>query len=147
VVGTQFDVRHRAGLLSVTVTRGAVEVLPAGGAAGQAFRLHPGQRFEHREGAPTAQVTAAAPEQALGWRAGRLVYRGQTLAEVVADLNAQFARPVRIADPALAAAPVSGVFILDSEDAVVRRLALLVSAQAVPSRDGVILVRKATPKP
>jgi transmembrane sensor len=146
VVGTQFDVRHRAGRLSVTVTRGTVEVLPAGGAAGQAFRLHPGQRLEHQEGAQSAQVTTAAPEQALGWRSGRLVYRDQPLAIVVADLNAQFDKPIRVTDPALAAAPVSGVFIVDSEAAVVRRLALLVSAQAVPSRDGVNLVRNETPK-
>ena len=142
VVGTQFDVRRRDGRLSVTVTRGAVEVRPAGSAPGQAYRLHPGQRFEHLEGNPLAQVSAAAPEQALGWRSGRLVYRDQPLSAVVADLNAQFARPIRLADPKLAATPISGVFILDSEDAVVRRLALLVSAQAVPSDGGVILQRR-----
>jgi transmembrane sensor len=146
VVGTQFDVRRRAGHLSVTVTRGTVEVLPTGGAQGQAFRLHPGQRLEHQEGVQGAQVMAAAPEQALGWRAGRLVYRDQPLSVVVADLNAQFAKPIRVADPALAATPVSGVFIVDSEDAVVRRLALLVSAHTIPSGDGVTLLRSETPK-
>jgi transmembrane sensor len=146
VVGTQFDVRHRAGRLSVTVTRGTVEVLPSDGASGQAFRLHPGQRLEHQEGGLGAQVTAAAPEQALGWRSGRLVYRDQPLSVVVADLNAQFAKPIRVADPALAATPISGVFIVDSEDAVVRRLALLVSAHTVPSDGGVTLLRNETPK-
>ncbi|HEV2532012.1 FecR family protein [Phenylobacterium sp.] len=145
VVGTQFDVRHRAGHLSVTVTRGTVEVLPADGASGQTFRLHPGQRLEHQEGAISAQVAAAAPDQALGWRSGRLVYRDQPLSIVVADLNAEFAKPIRIADPALAATPVSGVFIVDSEDAVVRRLALLVSAHTVPSDGGVTLKRNETP--
>jgi transmembrane sensor len=146
VVGTQFDVRHRAGRLSVTVTRGTVEVRPRDGASGEAFRLHPGQRLEHQEGAVSAQVTAAAPEQALGWRSGRLVYRDQPLSVVVADLNAQFAKPIRVTDPALAATPISGVFIVDSEDAVVRRLALLVSAHTVPSDGGVILLRNETPK-
>ena len=122
-----------------TVTRGTVEVAPHGAGQGQTFRLHPGQRLEHQEGAVQAQVRTAAPDQALGWRSGRLVYRDQPLSAVVADLNAQFARPIRIADPKLAAAPVSGVFIVDDEDAVVRRLALLVSARAVPSDGGVIL--------
>jgi len=142
VVGTQFDVRHRAGRLSVTVTRGTVEVLPADGASGPAFRLHPGQRLEHVEGQATAQVVAAAPEQALGWRAGRLVYRDQPLSVAVADLNALFPRPVRVDDPKLAATPISGVFIVDNEDAVLRRLALLVSAQTVPSGAGVTLQRR-----
>jgi transmembrane sensor len=146
VVGTQFDVRHRAGRLSVTVTRGTVEVLPLGGASGPAFRLHPGQRLEHQEGATAAQVLTAAPDQALGWRAGRLVYRDQPLSVVVADLNAQFATPIRVTDPTLAATPVSGVFIVDSEDAVVRRLALLVSAHTVRSGDGVTLLRSEAPK-
>lgn len=141
VVGTEFDVRRRAGELAVTVTRGVVEVAPSAAGAGRAFRLHPGQRLEHREGAPLAMVTAAAPDQALGWRAGKLVYRGQPLSQVIADLNAQFPRPIRVADPALAATPISGVLILDSEDAVVRRLALLVSAKPVVSDASVTLQR------
>ena len=145
VVGTQFDVRRRAGRLSVTVTRGTVEVSPSGEGVGQAFRLHPGQRLEHLEGAALAQVSAAAPDQALGWRAGRMVYRDQPLSVVVADLNAQFATPIRVDDPALAATPISGVLILDNEDAVVRRLALLVSAQTVRSDGGVTLQRMGTP--
>jgi transmembrane sensor len=145
VVGTQFDVRRRAGRVSVTVTRGTVEVSPAGQGSGQAFRLHPGQRLDHQEGVALARVSAAAPDQALGWRSGRLVYRDQPLSDVVADLNAEFATPIRVADPALAATPISGVLILDDEAAVVRRLALLVSAQAVPSSGGVVLQRAGTP--
>jgi transmembrane sensor len=145
VVGTQFDVRRRAGRVSVTVTRGTVEVAPNGQGAGRAYRLHPGQRLEHQEGATLAQVTVATPDQALGWRSGRLVYRDQPLAGVVADLNAEFPHPIRIDDPELAATPISGVLILDDEDAVVRRLALLVSAQAVPLDGGVVLLRAGTP--
>lgn len=145
VVGTQFNVRRREGRLSVAVTRGAVEVLPAGDAPGMAFRLHPGERLDHVEGQAAAQVAAFDPAEALSWRTGRLVYRGQPLSQVVADLNAQFARPIRVSDPALAAQPISGVLVLDNEDAVVRRLALLVSAHPVTSDGGVILQRDGTP--
>ena len=145
VVGTEFDVRRRAGQLSVSVARGAVEVVPAGEAPGEAFRLHPGQRLEHAEGAAQARIALIAPDEALSWRSGRLVYRGEPLAQVVADLNAQFRKPIRIADPALAAEPISGVLVLDDETAVVRRLALLVSAHTVPSDGGVILQRNETP--
>jgi transmembrane sensor len=146
VVGTQFDVRRRDGRLAVTVTRGTVEVGPGAGSAGEAVRLTPGQRFEHVEGAAIATVTAAAPDEALGWRSGRLVYRGQPLGDVVADLNAQFRTPIRVADAGLAATPISGVLILDKEDAVVRRLALLVSARAVVSDAGVTLQPVETPQ-
>jgi len=139
VVGTQFDVRRRDGRLSVTVARGAVEVRPADGAPGRAYRLHPGQRLDHQEGQAGVSVAAAEPQEVLGWRSGRLVYRGQPLADVVADLNQQFATPIRIDDAALAAAPVSGVLILDDQDAVIRRLSLLLPISAVRSDQGVVL--------
>ena len=140
-VGTQFDVRRRDGKLSVTVAHGAVEVRPAEGAGGQAYRLHPGQRLDHMEGARVTQVATAQADEVLGWRNGRLVYRGQPLGEVVADLNQQFSTPIRIDDPELAAAPISGVLILDSQDAVIRRLSLLVPIRAVRSDAGVVLRR------
>jgi transmembrane sensor len=141
VIGTQFDVRRRAGQLSVTVARGVVEVWPSGGATGRPYRLRAGQRLSHREGSTEAQVIAAAPEEVLGWRSGRLIYRDRPLSEVVADLNQQFERPVTIAEPALADIPVSGVLVLDSQDAVLRRLALLGPIEAVRSATGVTLRR------
>ncbi|HVI33846.1 FecR family protein [Phenylobacterium sp.] len=141
VVGTRFDVRRRDGRLSVTVAEGLVEVRPTPQAGGRAFRLRPGQRLDHVEGSPQARVIAAAPEEVLGWRSGRLVYRDRPLGEVVADLNEQFPTPIRIEDPSLAATPISGVLIVDDQDAVIRRLALLVPVSAVRSGDSVILRR------
>jgi transmembrane sensor len=141
VVGTQFDVRRRDGRLAVTVARGAVEVRPTEGAGGKAYRLHPGQRLEHVEGAPDALVSAAEAEDVLAWRGGRLIYRGQPLSEVVADLNEQFPTPIRIEDPSLAAEPISGVLVLDDQAAVIRRLALLVPIRTVRSDAGVVLRR------
>lgn len=141
VVGTQFDVRRLEGRLSVTVARGAVEVRPAEGTSGRAYRLHPGQRLDHMEGATLTRVAVAEPQEVLSWRTGRLVYRDQPLHEVVADLNQQFAQPIRIEDAALAATPISGVLVLDDQAAVIRRLALLVPIEAVRSDVGVILRR------
>jgi transmembrane sensor len=146
VVGTEFDVRRRDGKLSVTVARGAVEVRPAEGAAGKAYRLHPGQRLDHLEGAPTVRVTAAEPAEVFAWRTGRLVYRGQSLGEVIADLNQQFPTQIRIADPTLAATPISGVLVLDDQDAVIRRLALLAPLRAVRSDAGLVLRREGAPR-
>jgi transmembrane sensor len=140
VVGTQFDVRRRDGRLAVTVARGAVEVRPTDG-AGKAYRLHPGQRLEHVEGSPDALVSAAEADDVLAWRSGRLIYRGQPLGEVVADLNQQFPTPIRIEDATLAAEPISGVLVLDDQAAVIRRLALLVPIRTVRSGAGVVLRR------
>jgi transmembrane sensor len=141
VVGTQFDVRRLAGKLSVTVARGAVEVRPSEGATGKAYRLHPGQRLDHVEGAVLTRVATAAAEEVLGWRSGRLVYREQPLSDVVADLNQQFSTTISIDDPELATTLISGVLILDDQAAVIRRLALLVPISAVRSGPGVVLRR------
>lgn len=147
VVGTRFDVRHRDDALSVTVDRGVVEVRPADGAPGQAFRLHAGQRLDHRQGQAEARVIAADPAEIFAWRTGRLIYRERPLGEVVADLNQQFVRPIRLSDPLLAATPVSGVLVLDDQAAVVRRLALLLPLKALPSDQSVLLQRDPAVKP
>ncbi len=141
VTGTQFDVRRRDGRLAVTVARGAVEVRPAVGLAGTAYRLRPGQRLDHMEGAPVARVAAVQADEVLAWRTGRLVYRDQPLGDVVADLNEQWSTSIRLDDAELASRPVSGVLILDNQDDVIRRLALLVPIRAVRSDAGIVLRR------
>jgi transmembrane sensor len=147
VVGTRFDVRRRSGMLSVTVERGVVEVQPSEGAAGRTFRLHPGQRLDHAEGAASVQVSAADPQQVSSWKSGRLIYRDQPLGDVVADLNQQFARPILLDDPALAQTRVSGVLVLDDQAAVIRRLALLAPIKALPSPNGIVLRSDPAVKP
>ncbi|HEV7385981.1 MAG TPA: FecR domain-containing protein [Phenylobacterium sp.] len=147
VVGTRFDVRRRSGMLSVTVERGVVEVQPSEGAAGRTFRLHPGQRLDHVEGAAGVQVSAADPQQVSSWKSGRLIYRDQPLGDVVADLNQQFARPILLDDPALAQIRVSGVLVLDDQAAVIRRLALLAPIKALPSANGIVLRSDPAAKP
>ncbi|MDB5422915.1 MAG: transcriptional regulator [Phenylobacterium sp.] len=147
VVGTRFDVRRRGGQLSVTVDRGVVEVRPNEAAPGRAFRLHPGQRLDHEDGAAVARVHAVEPSDVYAWRTGRLIYRDQPLGDVVADLNQQYARQIRLEDPAMAATRFSGVLVLDNQDAVIRRLALLAPLRALRSGDGVTLRRDEAAKP
>lgn len=140
VVGTQFDVRRLSGKVSVTVARGAVEVRPNTG-DGVTYRLRPGQKLDHVEGQSEVRVVAVEPSEVMGWRSGRLVLRDKALGDVVDDLNQQFAVPLRIEDPAVAAMPVSGVLVLDNQDAVIRRLALLAPVRAVRTDAGLVLRR------
>jgi len=147
VVGTRFDVRHRGAAISVTVERGVVEVRPGGEAAGRIWRLHPGQRLDTAQGAASVQLSAVDPQQVEAWRTGRLIYRDQPLGEVVADLNQQFAKPIVLDDPALAETRVSGVLVLDDQDAVIRRLALLAPIKALPSARGILLRSDPAAKP
>ena len=147
VVGTRFDVRRRGDQLSVTVDRGVVEVRPNADAPGRAFRLHPGQKLDHLEGEAAATVRAVEPSDVYAWRTGRLIYRDQPLGDVVADLNQQYSRQIRLEDPALAATRFSGVLVLDSQDAVIQRLALLAPLSALRSAGEITLLRNSATKP
>ena len=142
VVGTQFDVRNRQGELTVTVARGKVQVRPmAATATGRAFLLTPGQRLEvGQTGAELLKIVD--PQEAFGWRAGRLVYRDQPLADVVADLNRQFVDQIEIGDPELGHIPITGVIVLDDPQSVTARLSLMLPIRSIPSQRGLVLLRK-----
>ncbi len=140
VVGTQFDVRSRQGELTVTVARGKVEVRP-GVATGHDYLLTPGQRLA--VGATGVEdLRVVDPQEAFGWRIGRLVYRNQALSVVVADLNRQFVEQTEIGDPELGAIPITGVIVLDDPRAVMARLSLMLPIRSVPSDRGLLLLKK-----
>ncbi len=142
VLGTQFDVRSRQGQLTVTLARGKVQVEPAKAAAtDRAFVLRPGQRLEIASSGQ-AQLQTVDPQEAFSWRAGRLVYRGEPLANVVADLNRQYVEQIEIADPELGRMPITGVIVLDDQAAVLQRLSLMLPVRSVPSERGLLLLRK-----
>ena len=145
VVGTEFDVSRRGPDLAVTVRRGIVEVRPQGNSDG-AVRLLPGQRLDHASGQAT-RISAVDPEDAFAWRSGRLVYRGQPLTTVVAELNRHFAQPVSLADPQTGKQSFSGVLVLDDEKAVVERLSLLAPISVMPSGTGYVLRSKGASNP
>ncbi len=140
VVGTQFDVRNRGDDLSVTVARGKVEVRPTA-SSGRTFLLTPGQRLDvNRSG--TGSLSAVDPQEAFGWRSGRLVYRAEPLANVVADLNRQYVQQIEVSDPQLGKMPITGVIVLDGQAAVITRLSLMLPIRSVPSGEGLLLLRK-----
>jgi len=142
VLGTQFDVRNRQGELTVTVARGKVQVRPATPAtSGRAFLLTPGHRLEIGQ-TGIEQLKAVDPQEAFSWRAGRLIYRGEPLSHVVADLNRQFVEQIEISDPELGKTPITGVIVLDDQPAVMARLSLMLPIRSVPSDRGLLLLRK-----
>ena len=142
VLGTAFDVRARQGELTVTVARGKVQVRPIDTASSaKSFLLTRGQRLDvARSGAEA--LRSVDPDEAFSWRSGRLVYRGQPLSDVVAELNRQFVEQTEISDPALGEIPISGVIVLDNPRAIMARLSLMLPIRSVPSERGQLLLRK-----
>jgi transmembrane sensor len=140
VVGTAFDVRHRDGLVAVNVARGLVEVRPDALSAAAPFRLRPGEGLSHREGqAADAHVAPIALDEVAGWRQGRLIYRDQPLSQVVGDMNRLFARPVKLGDAKAGQMRLSGVLIVDGQDAMVGRLSNLLPVRTTTTTDAIVI--------
>jgi transmembrane sensor len=140
VVGTQFDVRHRDGQVAVNVQRGLVEVRPNLPKDAASFRLRPGQGLSHRKGASAdAHVSTVAVEEVAGWRQGRLIYRDQPLSQIAGDMNRLFPRPVKLGDAEAAHMRLSGVLIVDEQDAMVDRLSHLLPVRTTTTKDAIVI--------
>jgi transmembrane sensor len=124
-IGTAFDVHlSKAGLVEVGVTKGSVEVSPADGGqdSGPAKSLGiiaAGQNIVLGEKVERAKVVSS-PDlgRTLAWRQGQLIYTGQPLAEVLADVSRYSDIQIELADPALGDLPVGGAFRTDQIEAI-----------------------------
>lgn len=124
-IGTAFDVYlSKAGLVEVGVTKGSVEVTPAKGArvfgaaksAGVVAAGHNivlGRKVERAE-----SVSSADMGRKLAWRQGELIYTGQPLREVLADISRYSDIKIELADPALENMPVGGAFRTNQIEAI-----------------------------
>jgi len=125
-IGTAFAVQlTEKGLVNVRVTKGRVEIA-ARANEGAASRLAKslgilsagqdvlfGQRIERAE-----VVSDAELGRKLAWRQGQLIYSGQPLAEVLADISRYSDIQIELADPALGNLPVGGAFSVNQTDAI-----------------------------
>ena len=139
VVGTEFNIRHDARSVRVSVRRGIVEVAQRDGKGGPPARLTVGQELRHVQGASGSQLRRVEPDAAFAWSRGQLVADGETLGDIVSDLNRRFPTPIRIA-PRAALKRFSGVIALDDQEAAVRVLAAS-AALTVDRADGEIVLR------
>lgn len=116
-VGTAFDVRVDGDDVQVTLREGRVRVeapildgtQEPGAAHVQAAELVPGSRLNasSRSGWHLARADMGRD---LSWLHGQLIFDGERLANVVAEMNRYSTTKIVIADPALATVPISGVF-------------------------------------
>lgn len=114
-VGTEFNIRHAAGRIVVTVASGLVDVYRMGG---ETLRLGAGMRAIWDPGSPQLEIVrridVATPPS---WRSGRLEYSDEPLSAVIADFNRYAPRRAVIRDAAVEQLRFSGTLLTDiSED-------------------------------
>lgn len=117
-VGTAFDVRLDPGKLSVTLLEGRVRIAGPSPRGDRMVEMSAGSRFVASDAADWNIASIDATKEA-SWLQGRLVFDGEPLSAVVAEMNRFSTRKLRVTDPQVAATPVSGVFKTGQVDAFV----------------------------
>ena len=120
-VGTAFDVRLEPGKLSVTLVEGRVRIAGASPKGPQRVEMSAGSRFVAADRADWMIASVDTAKES-AWLQGHLVFDGEPLSAVVAEMNRFSERKLDVADPVLAATPVSGVFKTGRVDAFVAAL-------------------------
>lgn len=121
-IGTVFNVRRGPRHVNVAVETGLVEIRLDG--SGERRRLGGGEQADYAAADGISGVRPG-PTTAAPWLAGRWVFDGASLAEVVDELNRQHPRPVVLADPALERYRISGVFDRRDRAGLLRALTAL----------------------
>ena len=119
-VGTRFNVLREGRTTAVQVAEGAVIYNPDS----TALRLDAGRTLRAIDGDALLALGNVTPAAVAGWKDGRLIYDGQTMAEVAADLSRWSGQPVE-ADPRVADQRFRGVLSLADGEDIVRLAPLL----------------------
>ena len=139
-LGTVFDVRRQEGSrVRVTVSEGVVKVSNPADSSHEAVLVRAGQVADLGE--VTARVVRVDPSRldaAQAWQRGVLIYEGQTLEDVVADISRYTPVRFRIEDDSIRQRRVGGVFRAGDVDGLL--LALQESFGVEPHRQGDVVV-------
>ena len=140
-VGTAFTVRLRdASQVEVVVAEGKVAIAaprvtdapPL--AAGEAAVVQPGH-------VSVSPISAQALERKLAWTSGRLEFRGEPLADAVAEFNRYNLRQIRLASPSLGALRVGGNFKATDPESFAAALASAFKLHVDPAGTDAIVLR------
>ena len=138
-VGTQFDVYRRDDGTVVSVLEGRVNVMPAaaqvppGSAQSRAVTSIPASAAPRRlDASEEARVSHAGSvsirevnnvSDTVAWRERRLIFRDQTLEQIVLEFNRYRTTPIRLDGGGVAERVYTGVFDADDADSLLQVLA------------------------
>jgi transmembrane sensor len=135
-LGTAFDVSSRDGGVQVTVLEGLVSVeAVAGPQAGRTLtQLTPGQKISlaaDTRGASSrpVKVERISLQAVAEWREHTVSYENVPIAQIVADMNRFYPRPLRVPDPALATRRVMLLLQVQDREQTLQTLSALLGTQ------------------
>jgi transmembrane sensor len=140
-LGTRFEVKLEPQGVSVTLAEGAVAVTPTEPGAQWKRTLSPGQQLVLDADRPDVRVRDVDALQVVAWSQGRLVFDGDPLSSVLAEVNRYSTIKVVLGDERLAAIPIGGTFVAGGDaGAFVQALSAILPLRSEPSGDHEIVL-------
>lgn len=148
VLGTRFNIRQTSSGSVVSVIEGLVAVTTQTEADSAAHRdfgtdvtLSANQQTVLIEDQAIDSAVNFESDIVLAWQQGKLIYEGNTLAEVVEDLNRYFPGTIRLDDPSLANLEIVGVLNLRNRTATFAALEATFGVQVVQASENLTLIQ------
>ncbi|MFN8397683.1 MAG: FecR domain-containing protein [Bacteroidia bacterium] len=110
VLGTSFNLDARTERVSVAVQTGKVELAAVDSSAGQRLLLQAGAAGTYDAAKNVVRLDTVQVENAAFWKTQRLVFEGEQLQDVVAELNAALGDSIRILSPEVGGCPLNTSF-------------------------------------
>ena len=130
-LGTAFTVRMREEMVDVVVSTGHVslavldQVVPGGARPLAELKAGQDAQIAREEVAQVRDLGLEELSHKLSWRTGILAFRGEPLADVVADMSRYTAIRIEIDDETLRDLPVDGYFRIGEIDAMLEALEIM----------------------
>ncbi len=140
-IGTQFSVYRQAERVLVAVESGAVDVSlpPIGNESSQPHVLNPGERATYTTSGEWTRLDRVDPRRVAAWRQGTLRFDRIPLSDAIREVERYWSGRILLADPALGAISVSGVFNHRKLDEFFTALPTIIPVH-VTHRDGDIVL-------
>jgi transmembrane sensor len=138
-VGTEFSVRRDSDSVRVLVKSGAVLLRSASRAADKGVVLRPGDLGVLQRDARADVRRVASLDDDLAWTAGRLVFKDAPLSLVASELHRWYGVEVRVADSVVARKHLNATLTGESQENMLRVVALALEARFERRGDTVIV--------
>lgn len=115
-LGTRFEVNlSDVRGVSVVLAQGSVAITPVDDRGQWREQLVPGQRLTVQAAGQQRQIEPVNAERAVAWSEGKLVFDGESLDEVLVQINRYSADRLVLGDTSLASMPVGGSYSVGSD--------------------------------
>lgn len=144
VLGTAFSVRKDSKDAVVTVLEGKVALIEAtqdltdNFSAPATATLTAGEQLSFSDASQNIKAKKVDAKSVLNWRAGQLVFRGESLRSVVNELNRYSEHPILIASKELESQRVVAVIQVNNIDNAIETLEVSLDIQSTRLGDGTI---------